>query len=175
MKRRNIREDGVLKVMIICFAFGVIGNIAEYFFVNKNNLKHVSGSISWIKIELYDCRGEGRYSMTTCGETVLKLHNNNKAFRIRDYARNEPFLTRLEVGDKVDIYYPKWYQRLMTFGFARGFYRLESDGLYFDNISAWKSKNIGAMILFAIFLVIFSILYVFQRLTIKKLLEGKQV
>ncbi len=175
MRRRNIREDGVLKGLIICFAIGVVGNLAEYFFVNKNNLKHVSGIVTSIKMEVYDCRGRWKYSLAMCGETVLNLKNVNKTFRIRDYARNEPFLTRVEVGDSVDVYYPKWYQRLMTLGFSRGIYCLESEHQYFDSMGAWKMKNKSLSLLCGIFLVVFLVLYFIQKSAINRLLEGKRI
>jgi hypothetical protein len=177
MRRKNIRGDGILMVLIILSSYFLLGNTGEYFFINKKNLKHVNGIVSSIEVEYYSCSSiiGRRLSPQRCAETTLTLKGSNRTYHIRDYVSNDPFLPGVTEGDNIAIYYTKWYQRLMAFNFSREIYCLESEKLSYDNITSWKRRNKAWMIVTTGFLVVFGIIYLIQRSTIKKLLAGKRV
>ncbi len=160
------REDSILKVMIIVFLVIVLGNALEYIFVNRNNLKRITGKVSEVIIKTYECRGLGYYN-ETCEKTVIKLENYKGSFRVSDYLNRGAYINEIEKGDEVTIYIRKWYQYILSLGSGKDMYGLEKAGISYYDIERWKASNKAFMLIFGFLSIIFGGLYILQRVTIK--------
>jgi|GEM_PF-2823443 len=167
------RGDGFLKILIIAFPLIVLGNAVEFFFVQKQNLKKVTGKVSEVVVQTYKCPGT-MYSATTCEKTMIRLENVKGTFGVSDYVNRGAYIDAIEKGDVVTIYIRKWYQYVLTFGAGKDIYGLEKDGVSYYNIARRKNSNMLFMIIFSFFSLFFWALYILQRVTISELLKGKR-
>jgi len=167
------RGDGFLKILIIAFPLIVLGNAVEFFFVQKQNLKKVTGKVSEVVVKTYKCPGT-MYSATTCEKTMIRLENVKGTFGVSDYVNRGAYIDAIEKGDVVTIYIRKWYQYVLTFGAGKDIYGLEKDGVSYYNIARRKNSNMLFMIIFSFFSLFFWALYILQRVTISELLKGKR-
>jgi len=168
------RGDGILKVMIIIFLLIVSGNAIEYFFVKKEDLQKVTGSVSEVILKTYDCPGVAYYKYK-CEKTTIKIENVKGVFHIADYYDRGAYLDTIEKGDFVTIYIRRWYQYILTLGAGKDIYGLEKNGVSYYDIGRWKRSNKAFMIIFGVLSIFFGALYILQRITVNELIKSKRV
>ncbi|MES1217082.1 MAG: hypothetical protein ABUT20_16330 [Bacteroidota bacterium] len=164
------RGEGILKLMLLVFFWGLIGNTIEYFFVNKVNLKKIEGKIAEFVVREYPC--ERRGSRGTCHETIIKLENSKTIFNISGRLNRDVYIDGINDGDEVIVYVRHLYQWILTLGYGDSIYGLEKDGEVYYDMRRWKANNKVNMILYSILFIFFGGLYILQRVMINKLLRG---
>ena len=168
------RGDGILKFMIIAFPLVVLGNTMEFLFVQKENLRRITGEVSAVEVKTYRCGGT-KYTKRSCEKTMIRLENVKGTFRVSDYVNRGAHIDAIEKGDMVTVYIRKWYQYILTFGAGKDIYGLEKDGISYYDIERWKRSNVAFIVIFSIISLFFLALYILQRVTISDLLKGQRV
>ena len=168
------RGDGILKIMIIVFPLVVLGNAIEYFFVQKENLRKITGKVSEVIAKTYKCPGT-MYSAATCEKTLIKLENIRGTFGVSDYYDRGAYIDAIEKSDTITIYIRKWFQYILTFGAGKDIYGLEKNGVSYYDIDRWKRSNMAFIIIFGVLWIFFGALFVLQRITVNELLKGRRV
>jgi hypothetical protein len=168
------RGDGILKVIVLVFTAITIGNTIEYFFINKDNLRHVQGKVENIVLERYQC-GYSIFSRRYCEKTEIYIEGVSNSFSVKDRVGRGAYVDGIHKGDKVDIYIRKWYQYILTFGSYRNIYILEKNGEVYYDFERGKSSNKSLIIVSGIIAVFFGGLYVLQRKTINQLMKRRPV
>lgn len=168
----NKRQDGLLKILLIIFFAGLVGNTIEYFFVHKNNLKRIEGVVSEVEVKKYDCRGN-KYSKRKCEKTIIKLENRRGSFEIADYVNRGASIDEIEKGDPVVVYIRKWYQYILTFGGGGDIYGLEKNGIIYYDIQRWKISNKACILIFGILFLFFGGLWIIQKITMDQITKRR--
>jgi hypothetical protein len=178
MRKKNemkiITGEKILRIMLLVFFLIVLGNVIEYKFVNKNNLRKIKGKVSEFTANKYYCERTLR-RQDSCWETIIKLNNFDKSFTISGRSNRDVYIEDIKTGDSVFIYVREWYQWILTLGYGNDIYWLEKDGkTYYDN-TRWKRSNLSHIVIYGSLFLFFAGLFTLQHIVVNKVIKGQKV
>jgi hypothetical protein len=161
-----------LILVVIISTWMVVGNLLE-FLITKNNLRHIKGRVSDIRLTRYTCSGSYGKTLGTCEKTEIAIGGFKGYYKIVDRARRDAYIAGIEKGDSVDVYTRKWFQYFCTWGRFRAIYILEKDGEVYYTFEDNRGGSIGFIIVGGAFLLVFGLILYININTRRWLAGGK--
>lgn len=135
-------------------------------------LKKNCGQIEYLDRETFKC-SSGRYSVSTCAKTTIRLKEVSATFRIRTGINDGGLIGGISLGDTICIYSRHWYQFFLELGSLNTIWHLEKDADVYYEFEWIKEQSRSKILVWGIICVVFLVFLILEINTVKAINKRK--
>jgi len=159
-----------LAIFVVGSTWAFIGNTIMAY-TPLSALDRNEGEVSSFTVKTYRCSGRGKYSITTCVKTEIKLNNSSRVFKLRETLDNGGMISGISVKNTVVIYIKHWYQFILTPGTWNGICQIEKGGEVYYEYWWLRAGYKAGMLIYGILCIVswlFLVIEVYTEKNIRK-------